>query len=69
MLIFWLLGFYPYLLLLTWALCFYLTFIEARQQRFDRMHTLWWILVVFFLHLIGYLALRAWVIYKRHVTA
>ncbi len=69
MLIFWLLGFYPYLLLLTWAACFYLTFIEARQQRLDWMRTLWWMLLVFFLHFLGYLALRAWVFYKRHVTA
>ena len=69
MLLFWLLGIYPFVLLLTWALSFYLTFIEARQQRFDALRTLWWLLLVFFVHFFGYLALRAWVLYKRHRTA
>jgi hypothetical protein len=64
-LIFWLLGVYPWVLLLTWAVSFYLTFVEARQQRFDAMRTLWWMLLVFFTHFLGYLALRGWVFYKR----
>lgn len=68
-LIFWLLGFYPIVLLLAWAVCFYLTLIEARQQRLDALRTLWWMLVVFFTHFLGYLALRAWVFYRRHRTA
>jgi hypothetical protein len=68
-LIFILLGFYPWVLLLTWAICFYLTFIEARQQHLDGLHTLWWMLLVFFTHFVGYLALRGWVFYKRqHAT-
>lgn len=68
MLIFWLLGIYPWVLLLAWAICFYLTFIEARQQRFDTMRTLWWMLLVFFTHFLGYLALRGWVLYKRRAA-
>jgi hypothetical protein len=64
-LIFWLLGIYPYVLLLTWALAFYLTFIEARQQHLDGLRTLWWMLLVFFIHFLGYLALRIWVFVKR----
>ena len=68
MLIFWLLGFYPYVLLLTWAVAFYLTFIETRQQRFDGLHTLWWMLLVFFTHFVGYLALRGWVFYRRRAA-
>jgi hypothetical protein len=68
-LIFWLLGIYPIVLLLTWALSFYLTFIEARQQRLDGLRTLWWMLLVFFIHFLGYLALRAWVFFRRHRTA
>jgi hypothetical protein len=68
-LIFILLGYYPWVLLLTWAICFYLTFIESRQQHLDGLHTLWWMLLVFFTHFIGYLALRGWVFYKRqHAT-
>jgi hypothetical protein len=68
-LIFWLLGIYPFVLLLTWAICFYLTFLEARQQHLDALRTLWWLLLVFFTHFVGYLALRAWVFYKRRAAA
>jgi hypothetical protein len=68
-LLFWLLGYFPMVLLLTWAVCFYLTFIEARQRHLDRMRTLWWMLLVFFTHFVGYLALRAWVFYRRHRPA
>jgi hypothetical protein len=68
-LIFMLLGSYPWVLLLTWAIALYLTFIEARQQRFDRLHTLWWMLLVFLTHFLGYLALRGWVFYKRRAVA
>jgi hypothetical protein len=68
-LLFWLLGFYPIVLLLTWLICFYLTFIEARQQRLDGLRTLWWMLLVFFTHFLGYLALRVWVFFRRHRAA
>jgi len=64
-LLFFLLGYYPWVLLLTWALSFYLTFIEAREQRLDGLRTLWWMLLVFFIHFLGYIALRAWVFIKR----
>ena len=69
MLIFWLIGFYPVVLLLAWAVTFYLTFIEARQQRLDALRTLWWMLLVVFTHFIGYLALRAYVFYQRRAAA
>lgn len=68
-LIFWLIGVYPIVLLLTWAVAFYLTFIEARQQRLDALRTLWWMLLVFFTHFLGYLALRVWVFYQRRTAA
>jgi len=38
-----------------------LTVWEARQQKFDRRMTLWWASVVGMTHVLGYLALRAWV--------
>ena len=38
-----------------------LTWWEARQQDFDRRLTFWWISVVGMTHVLGYLALRAWV--------
>jgi len=68
-LIFWLLGFYPYVLLLTWAVALYLTFIECRQQHFENVLTLWWMLLVFLTHFVGYLALRGWVFYRRWTAA
>jgi hypothetical protein len=67
-LIFWLLGFFPIVLLLTWVVTFYLTFIEARQQKLDAIRTLWWMLLVFLVNFIGYLALRAYVFYQRRAT-
>ena len=69
MIVFWLIDVYPWVLLLAWVVCFYLTFLEARQQHFDALRTLWWMLLVFFLNVFGYLALRAWVFFKRHRTA
>jgi len=68
-LIFLLLGLYPWVLLLTWAIALYLTLIEARQQHLDRMVTLWWMLLVFLTHFLGYLALRGWVFYRRRAAA
>ena len=38
-----------------------LTWWEARQQDFDRRLAFWWISVVGMTHVLGYLALRAWV--------
>ena len=38
-----------------------LTVWEARQQKLDRRMTLWWASVVGMTHVLGYLALRAWV--------
>jgi hypothetical protein len=67
-LIFWLIGFYPAVLLLTWAITFYLTFIEARQARLDKLRTLWWMLLVFFTNFLGYLALRGYVFYRRRAA-
>jgi len=68
-LIFLLLGSYPWVLLLTWLVALYLTFVETREQRLDFMHTLWWMLLVFLTHFVGYLALRGWVFYRRRATA
>ncbi|HEX2427876.1 MAG TPA: hypothetical protein VHI53_08100 [Gaiellaceae bacterium] len=68
MLIFLLLGIYPWVLLLTWVLALYLTFIETREQHLDRMLTLWWMLLVFLTHFLGYLALRGWVFYRRRAA-
>lgn len=68
-LIFLYLGFYPWVLLLTWAVAMYLTVVETRQQRMDLLHTLWWLQLVFLTHFIGYLVLRGWVLFRRYRTA
>jgi membrane protein DedA with SNARE-associated domain len=60
--ILWLLGVHtrPVLFLLLLA-ALGLTVWEARQQNLDRRLTLWWVSVVGMTHVLGYLALRAWV--------
>jgi hypothetical protein len=68
-LIFLLLGYYPWVLLLTGLVALYLTFVETREQELDFMHTLWWMLLVFLTHFVGYLALRGWVFFRRRATA
>jgi len=60
--ILWLLGVHtkPVLFLLLLA-ALGLTGWEARQQNLDRRLTLWWVSVVGMTHVLGYLAMRAWV--------
>ena len=65
MVIFLVLGVYPMVLLLTFALALYLTFVETREQQMDRRHTLWWLQLTFLFHFAGYLALRGWLFYRR----
>ena len=69
-LVFLILGIYPMVLLLTWGVAIYLTWIETREQKMDWRHKLWWIQLTFLTHFPGYLALRFWVYFRRHrVTA
>ena len=65
MVIFLVLRVYPMVLLLTFALSLYLTFVETREQHMDRRHTLWWLQLTFLFHFVGYLALRGWTFYRR----
>jgi hypothetical protein len=51
-------GRVPYVLLATLAVALYLTWIELRALPLSRMQKLWWYLLVFLTHFIGYLALR-----------
>jgi hypothetical protein len=62
-----LLGFAPLVMWLTLALALYLTVIELREKQ-PAPHFTWWIwwpLLVFMTHIIGYLFLRAYVVYRR----
>jgi hypothetical protein len=64
-LVFLLLGAAPILLWLTLAIALYLTVIELREMN---VHYLWWsfwLLLVVMTHFVGYLFLRAYVLYRR----
>jgi hypothetical protein len=53
------------LLLLTLALALYLTVVELRELRPHYAWWIWWLLLVFMTHFIGYLFLRAYAVYER----
>lgn len=65
MLLILLLGFAPWLLLLTLALALYLTVIELRELDLHYAWWIWWLLLVFMTHFVGYLFLRAYAVYRR----
>lgn len=69
MLIFLLLGFTPWLLLLTLALALYLTAVELRELGLHFTRWIWWLLLVFLTHFVGYLALRVYAVYRRRQLA
>ncbi len=65
MLVFLLLGFTPWLLMLTLALALYLTVIELRDLRPHYLWWFWWLLLVFLTHFVGYLALRVYAFFAK----
>jgi hypothetical protein len=65
-LLFLLLGYFPMVLLLTWAVALYLTLVETRQKRMAWLHIVWWLQLTFLFHFIGYLVLRGWLFYRRN---
>ncbi len=69
MLIFLLLGFVPWVLLLTLALALYLTVIELRELRPNYGWWIWWLLLVLLTHFVGYLILRVYTFYRRRQLA
>lgn len=69
MLIFFVLGFTPWLLLLTLALALYLTVIELRDLDLHYTWWIWWLLLVFMTHFVGYLLLRGYALYRRRQLA
>jgi len=64
-LLIYLLGFAPWLMLLTLALALYLTAIELRELDLHWAWWIWWLLLVFMTHFVGYLFLRAYAVYRR----
>jgi hypothetical protein len=64
-LVFLLLGRVPIPLLLALAVALYLTAVELRQMRENWLWSIWWLLLVFLTHFVGYLILRAYAVYRR----
>ena len=69
MIIFLLLGFTPWLLLLTLALALYLTVIELLPLDLHFTRWAFWLLLVFLTHFVGYLVLRVYAIHRRRELA
>ena len=69
MLIILLLGFAPWVILLTLVLALYLTVIELLELRPNYGWWIWWLLLVFLTHFVGYLILRGYAFYHRHREA
>lgn len=67
MLLILILGFVPILMWLTLVLALYLTFVELRDIEPPPHYAwwIWWLLLVFMTHFIGYLILRAYAVYHR----
>jgi hypothetical protein len=63
--VFLLTGRVPYVLVLTLALALWLTVVELRELRPSWKMWVWWLLLVFLTHFIGYLLLRAYAAYRR----
>jgi hypothetical protein len=55
----------PLLTLFTLALALYLTVWELREHRPNYLWWIWWLLLVFCTHFVGYLVLRAYGVYRR----
>ena len=57
------------IMLLTLALALYLTVIELRPLNVHWKWWAWWLSLVFLTHFVGYLILRAYVLYRRRHDA
>jgi hypothetical protein len=68
-LVFFLLGFAPIVLVLTLVLALYLTAVELRELDENWLWWMWWLSLVFLTHFVGYLILRAYAVYRRRRAA
>ena len=69
MIVFLLLGFTPWILLLTLVIALYLTVIELRELDLHYSRWAFWLLLVFLTHFVGYLVLRGYAVYRRRALA
>ena len=69
MLVFVLLGHTPVVLLLCLAGLMYLTWLELRAEPLEPLVQLWWYLLVLLFNVLGYVALRIWLVVRRRRAA
>ena len=69
MLLFVLLGHTPVVLLVCLLGLLYLTWLELRAEPLEPLVQLWWYLLVLLFNVIGYAALRIWLVVRRRRAA
>ena len=65
MLLFVILGHTPLILLACLLGLLYLTWLELRSEPLEPLVQLWWYLLVFLFNVVGYAALRIWLVVRR----
>jgi hypothetical protein len=69
MLLFVLLGHTPLVLLVALLGLLYLSWLELRAEPLEPLVSLWWYLAVLLFNVVGYLALRVWLVVRRRRAA
>ena len=69
MLLFVLIGQMPWILLLSLAGLLYLTWLDLREEPVEPMVKLWWGSLVLLTNIVGYAALRVWLVFRRRRDA
>jgi hypothetical protein len=68
MVFFLIMGGLPWVIVLTLVLALYLTVIELRELDLHYTRWIWWLLLVFMTHFVGYLALRVYAHRRRQAA-
>jgi hypothetical protein len=68
-LLFVILGHVPIILLVCLLGLLYLTWIELRGEPLEAQVRLWWYLLVLLFNVLGYVALRLWLVRRRRADA
>jgi hypothetical protein len=69
MVLFVLLGHTPVVLLVALLGLLYLTWLELRGEPLEPLVQLWWYLAVLLFNVVGYVALRIWLVVRRRRAA
>ena len=65
MLLFVILGHTPLILLVCLVGLLYLTWLDLRGEKLEPIVQLWWFLLVLLFNVLGYAALRIWLVVRR----